>query len=182
VVFCHIVSQKDRDDNDTKDAYTATTQLVREYCDGVKKGNEAYIKELKIIAVFVPKKSEVKKSIRDAPDTAAAKSLLAHEQRHFAVSDYCARKMMAELKALSATGTSPTEAKNNLRKAFQAKLAELRKECDLLQQHGPGAEQDAWDVEVDELVKTNFRRQRRRMAWRAMHERRRRLLETQEEL
>ncbi|KAL3894142.1 MAG: hypothetical protein SGARI_007833, partial [Bacillariaceae sp.] len=50
--------EKDLAENDANDAYTATTQLVRKYCDGVKEGNKAYIKELSIVAVFVPKLSE----------------------------------------------------------------------------------------------------------------------------
>ena len=148
--------QKVLDENDVNDAYTVTSQLRRKYCDKVIDGNKAIVTEIEYKAYFYPNLSEVKNSISSNPMQQASKDLLAHEQLHFDVSDYCARLIQSELKKLMFVGTSPQDAKNKLRTAVTEKGFELKKECAKNQEHGMGAEQDAWDAKAKELVKTQF--------------------------
>ena len=118
-------------------------------------GNMAKVKSVSATAFFKSLQSSVKKSILDGDATIRA-NLLAHEQLHMDLTDWCARKMEFEVKKLTANGTSPNDAKAKLAVAIKAKFAELMTECQGLHNHAFGEAQTEWDKQTKIRVATPF--------------------------
>ena len=153
--LCVSKLQKVLDENDANDAYTvAYPRLKEKYCVDVDKGNKATVPDVKIVAIFIQSSSSVKNSIKNAPADQTA-ALLAHEQLHFDLADFFARKMIVEIKKLMVMGNSPRDAKNKMIRAVKAKRKEIFAEYNMAQKHGPTqAEQQAWDTKTKALIAT----------------------------
>ena len=97
--------------------------------------------QISITHAFVPEKSWMKKEDADS-------ALLAHEQRHFDLSELYSRKMQYEVKKLSYSKKFPDEFK----KIIQKNIDEMNEEHDRYDretQHGlKKAEQSLWNVKI----------------------------------